>query len=120
MTASGRAGRFAPVPPRGRAVVLVSALLVVSCGGNNLPDRPTAHRPPKTAATTTTTTTSTTTTTVPPIPVPGPVKLYAPCLLRHGVSTTLDGRRVFCADRKAPDAKPYANGTLRWVPPVGG
>jgi hypothetical protein len=107
---------------RVRPVALVSVLLAASCSGNSLPDRPDAHRPPKTTSTTTTTTstTTTTTTTVPPVPVPGPVKLYAPCIVPHGVSTTLTGQKVFCADRKSPTAKPFSNGTFRWVPPVGG
>ena len=104
--------------PRGRALILASALVVASCGGKSLPDRPDAHRPPRTTSTTTTTTstTTTTTTTLPPVPVPGPVKAYAPCLTPNGVSTTADGKTVYCDDRKSPTAKPYSGGKLRWTP----
>jgi hypothetical protein len=107
---------------RGRILVLLSAVLVASCAGKSLPNHPDAHRPPKTTSTSTTSTstTTTTTTTVPLIPVPGPVKLYAPCLPPHGVSTTADGGKVFCADRKSANSKPFGGGRLRWVPPVSG
>jgi hypothetical protein len=105
---------------RCRALIVASALVVASCGGNSLPDHPTAHRPPRTTSTTTTTTstTTTTTTTLPPVPVPGPVKLFAPCLTPNGVSQTADGKTVYCTDRKSPGAKPYAGGKLRWAPAV--
>jgi sugar lactone lactonase YvrE len=44
------------------------------------------------------------------------VKAYAPCLTPNGVSTTADGKTVYCADRKNPTAKPYSGGKLRWTP----
>jgi hypothetical protein len=106
------------VSHRGRVLILASALVVASCGGNSLPDRPDAHRPPRTTSTTTTTssTTTTTTTTLPLVPVPGPVKAFAPCLTPNGVSQTADGKPAYCTDRKNPTAKPYSGGKLRWTP----
>lgn len=103
-----------------RCAAVATLFVVASCGGKSLPDHPDAHRPltTTTSSTTTTSTTTTTTTTVPPVPVPGPVKLYAPCIVPHGVSQTATGQTVFCADRKTPTSKPYSGGKLRWTPPA--
>jgi hypothetical protein len=104
------------VTGRRPAAVVLGALAIVACTGNSLPDRPTAHRPPRTTSTSTTTSSTTSTTTLPPVPVPGPVKAWAVCTVPHGVSTTVDGVTVFCVDRKRVEAKPYSLGRLRWTP----
>ena len=102
-----------------RSLVLTLAVVALAGCAKDLPSRPDAHRPPKTTTTTsTTTTTTTTTTTLPPIPVPGPVKAGSLCTIKGGVSTTADGRKVTCYDRKTADAKPYGAGRLRWTPTV--
>lgn len=97
----------------------VAMFVVLTACGDSLPSRPDPNRrSPKTTTTTSTTstTTTTTTTTLPPVLVPGPVKLGAVCVVPGGVSLVGDGSPVRCVDRKSTTGKPYSNGKLRWTP----
>ena len=74
------------------------------------------HTTTTTASTTTTSTTTTTITTLPPVLVPGPVKLGAKCTVPNGRSTDAAGVVLSCSPRKTALSKPFSNGVLRWEP----